>query len=164
MILPKFLASTIDLVVEAPRHGGFPIKVTSQRTGRRGEFSALWATLPPVSEATSTEQGSQAGEIAVSDHVSETAEVPSSVPGSTGPSNIIRAALGLAFGIMMTSGPLFHDVVANFPPSTLEGPTPLGDENRIRLALTRRRLQTYDGASPASRIPGRARTLERKET
>ena len=97
-------------VVDAPGNGGFPMKVTALGRGERAELAALWATLPSFPDAGESFASFEQAEIAMLeraaiDRSSETAEAP----------NYVKAACGLAFGLMMTSGPLFPDLIARLP-------------------------------------------------
>ena len=98
-------------VVDVRGGGMFPMKVTSRGRGQYSELAALWATLPSFPDAAGAESNSEQAEIALL----EVAAVNRTRSESSETPHYVKAALGIAFGLMMTSGPLFPDLVAKLP-------------------------------------------------
>jgi hypothetical protein len=98
-------------VVDVRGGGMFPMKVTSRGRGQYSELAALWATLPSFPDAAGAESNSEQAEIALLD-VAAVDRTPSESSETT---HYVKAALGMALGLMMTSGPLFPDLVARLP-------------------------------------------------
>jgi hypothetical protein len=98
-------------VVDVRGGGMFPMKVTSRGRGQYSELAALWATLPSFPDTAGAESNSEQAEIALL----EVAAVNRTRSESSETPHYVKAALGIAFGLMMTSGPLFPDLVAKLP-------------------------------------------------
>ncbi len=102
-------------VVDAPGNGGYPMKVTSQGRSHQSEVPALWATLPSFADSGSSASSPEQTEIAIGDLALDSATVDRSLSDFSQAGNYVKAACGLAFGLMMTSGPLFPDLLGRLP-------------------------------------------------
>ena len=91
------------------------MKVTSQGRGHQTQISALWATLPSFADPETAAASSDIPTIPINDLALESATVDRSSSSFSQAPNYVKAACGLAFGLMMTSGPLFPNLIARLP-------------------------------------------------
>lgn len=107
-----FAASEDGPVIDAPGNGGFPMKVTSQGRGHPSELSALWATLPSLAESGSAASGPEHSESLMGDPPLDAVAVERADSDLARAPNYVKAACAMAFGLVMTTGPLFPDLFA----------------------------------------------------
>jgi hypothetical protein len=108
-------AGTGGPVVSIPGRGGFPLKVTSLGRDPRGQFAALWATLPAVPNPDSEETSTALSNVSESALLVVPAVAYHAAPETLECPDFVKAACGLALGLGLTSGPLFPDLIASLP-------------------------------------------------
>lgn len=108
-------AGTAGPVVSIPGRGGFPLKVTALGRDQRGQFAALWATLPAASNPDGAVSDAALSAISFSDLPIAPVVAYRSVPETLECPDFVKAACGLALGLGLTSGPLFPDLMASLP-------------------------------------------------
>jgi hypothetical protein len=108
-------AGTGGPVVSISGRGGFPLKVTALGRDQRGQFAALWATLPAAPNPASAVSNTALSAISLSELPIVPAVAYRSVPETLECPDFVKAACGLALGVGLTSGPLFPDLIASLP-------------------------------------------------
>ena len=108
-------AGTGGPVISIPGRGGFPLKVTSLGRDQRGQFTALWATLPAVPNPDSVESGTALSAVTEDEPPVVPAVAFRSAPETLECPDFVKAACGLALGLGLTSGPLFPDLITSLP-------------------------------------------------
>jgi hypothetical protein len=99
-------------VVDVLGSGGFPMMVTSPGRGQQAQVSDLWATLPSFADSKSAASSSAQAAISLGEGPKTSAAASRSSSDSAKSPDYVKAACGLAFGLLMTSGPLFPDLIA----------------------------------------------------
>jgi hypothetical protein len=99
-------------VVDVLGSGGFPMMVTSPGRGQQAQVSDLWATLPSFADSDSSASSSAQAAISLGEGPKTSAAASRSSSDSAKSPDYVKAACGLAFGLLMTSGPLFPDLIA----------------------------------------------------
>jgi hypothetical protein len=99
-------------VVDVLGSGGFPMMVTSPGRGQQAQVSDLWATLPSFADSESSASSSAQAAISLGEGPKTSAAASRSSSDSAKSPDYVKAACGLAFGLLMTSGPLFPDLIA----------------------------------------------------
>jgi hypothetical protein len=112
---PAFSATYDGPVIDVPGNGGYPMKVTSQGRGYQTQVSALWATLPSFTDSETAVASSEQPRIPMSDLALGAAAVDRSSSDFSQVPNYVKAACGMLFGLMMTSGPLFPGLIGRIP-------------------------------------------------
>ena len=125
-------------VVDVPGSGGFPMMVTSPGRGQQSQIGDLWATLPSFADSASSVSSSARAEISVREGPLTNAAPSHSSSDSANSPDYVKAACGLAFGLVMTSRPLFPDLIARLA-------------RRIPKWLVALRARTARAASPSQR-------------
>jgi hypothetical protein len=102
-------------VVDVLGTGRFPMMVTSPGRGHHVPLADLWAALPSFSDSEGSPSIAAHVDITLGE-VPETSAATSrlSSDGAALP-DFMKAACGLAFGLVMTSGPLLPDLLASLP-------------------------------------------------
>jgi hypothetical protein len=102
-------------VVEVLGSGGFPMMVTSPGRGHHVPLADLWAALPSFSDWERSPSSSAHVDITLGE-VPETSAATSRLSSdSAALPDYMKAAFGLAFGLVMTSGPLLPDLLGSLP-------------------------------------------------
>jgi hypothetical protein len=117
-------------VVTVRGGGGFPLQVSAYGTAERADLAGLLATLPETGPSASRTDDT---DDLAPDRPIELVPLPLSAAGDSEGfdyPNYLRAALGLALGLGLTSGSLFPDLVAS-----------------VRTKLPRWRFPTFSGSS-----------------
>ena len=109
------LAGPARLVVDVPGSGGFPMMVTSPGRGQHAQVAGLWATLPSFADSESSASRSAQAEVLSIEGRKTSATANRTLSDSARSPDYLKAACGLAFGLIMTSGPLFPDLIARLP-------------------------------------------------
>ena len=99
-------------VVDVLGSGGFPMMVTSPGRGQQAQVADLWATLPSFADSESSASSSAQAESSLREGPLTSAASSRSSSDFAKSSGYVKAACGLAFGLIMTSGPLFPDLIA----------------------------------------------------
>ncbi len=129
----------VRAVVDVPGSGGFPMMVTSPPgRGQQSQIGDLWATLPSFADSASSVSSSARPEISVREGPLTSAAPSHSSSDSTNSPDYVKAACGLAFGLVMTSRPLFPDLIARLA-------------RRIPKWLVALRARSARAASPSQR-------------
>ena len=103
-------------VVDVPGSGGFPMMVTSPGRGQHARIADLWATLPSFADPESSASTSAQSDISSLREGTLTRAASGGSSSDTGKApDYVKAACGLAFGLVMTSGSLFPDMIARLP-------------------------------------------------
>jgi hypothetical protein len=105
-------AGTARPVVDVLGSGGYPMMVTSPGRGQQAQVSDLWATLPSFADSESSASSSTQAAISLREGPKTSTTAGRSSSDSAKSPDYVKAAFGLAFGLLMTSGPLFPDLIA----------------------------------------------------